>query len=131
MGLLLALVVILVWFALSHGVINVNSEHVVTLSQLARRLPCRREDRPVHPSTCHRWRNPGIRGIKLECVRIGGIWHTSLQAYQRWVEKLTAEVESPVIPSPTPTVTPQADVPPDEIERRLQEIDPIARSENE
>ena len=44
------------------GVINVGTEQLLTLSQLAKRLPRHRNDRPVHPSTCHRWRRPGVRG---------------------------------------------------------------------
>ena len=70
--------------------IDVNAEHILTLSQLARRLPCRRMQRPVWPATLHRWRHSGLGGVRLECVKIGGIWHTSLEAYQRWVERLTA-----------------------------------------
>lgn len=70
--------------------INVNSEHVVTLSQLAKGLPERRKARPVHPSTIQRWRHPGVKGVRLECVRIGGVWHTSLEAFQRFCDKLTA-----------------------------------------
>jgi hypothetical protein len=75
--------------ALLCGVINVNAEHILTLSQFARHFPRRRSDRPVHPSTVHRWRAAGVHGVRLECVRIGGIWHTSLEAYARWVEQLT------------------------------------------
>jgi hypothetical protein len=72
------------------AMIDVNTEHMLPLSHLARRLPRRRSDRPVHPGTIHRWRRHGVRGVRLECVRIGGTWHTSLEAYQRWVEQLTA-----------------------------------------
>ena len=28
-------------------------------------------------------------GARLECVRIGAIWCTSVEAYARWVERLT------------------------------------------
>ena len=69
--------------------IDVNTEHVVTLSELARRLP-RRLGRPVHLGTIHRWRGQGVRGVRLDCARIGGIWHTSLEAYQRWVDLLSS-----------------------------------------
>jgi hypothetical protein len=72
------------------GIISVANEQLLTLSQLAKRLPRHRNDRPVHPSTCHRWRSPGVRGVRLECVRIGGIWHTSWEAFQRFCECLTA-----------------------------------------
>ena len=33
--------------------IDVGSERLTTLAQLARRIPCRRNARPVHPSTLH------------------------------------------------------------------------------
>ena len=89
MALALAAVLVLVCH-LAGRIMNVNTEHILTLAQLARRLPARRLGRPVHVSTLHRWRNTGVRGVRLECVRIGGMWHTSLEAYQRWVERLTA-----------------------------------------
>lgn len=73
------------------GVVSVADERVLSLAQLARRLPRHRKDRPVHPSTIHRWRNPGVRGVRLECLRIGGIWHTSLEAFQRFCEALSSE----------------------------------------
>jgi hypothetical protein len=41
-------------------------------------LPRKRRDRPVHASTVHRWRHPGVNGVRLEAVRIGGSWCTSL-----------------------------------------------------
>jgi hypothetical protein len=87
--MLCCLLGLLVLFA-SCGVINVGTEQLLTLSQLAKRLPRHRNDRPVHPSTCHRRRSPGVRGVRLECLRIGGIWHTSWQAFQRFCEQLTA-----------------------------------------
>jgi hypothetical protein len=112
----------------AHTGIDVNSERMITLAQLARRLPCRRGDRPVSPATIHRWRNPGLRGVRLACAKIGGIWHTSLEAYQRWVERLTAAAESvdPVVPSsnPSPSDTAQSGAP-SEAERRLQALDPL------
>jgi hypothetical protein len=84
--LVLALLIVMVSRS---SIIDVNREQILTLSQLAKRLPRRRNDRPVHPATIHRWRHPGVRGVRLECVRIGGIWVTSLEAYQRWVDQLT------------------------------------------
>lgn len=126
----LALLILLLSAASAAAVtasIDVNSERMLTLSQLARRLPCRRSDRPVNPATVHRWRNPGIRGVRLPCVKIGGIWHTSLEAYQRWVERLTAASEPPVasttsVPSAPSVSTDNAQ---SDVERRLQELDPI------
>ncbi|MEK6236566.1 MAG: DUF1580 domain-containing protein [Planctomycetales bacterium] len=48
----------------------------------------------MHPSTIHRWRDPGLRGVRLEAIRIGGAWHTSMEAFQRFCEALT-ELKSP------------------------------------
>jgi hypothetical protein len=81
--------VLLVLIACPLGMISVNDEHLVTFSQLAKRLPRRRRDRPTNVSTIHRWRSPGVRGVRLEAVRLGGTWVTSLEAYQRFCSSLT------------------------------------------
>lgn len=105
------------------GVVSVADERVLTLSQLARRLPRSRNDRPVHPSTIHRWRHPGVRGVRLECLRIGGIWHTSLEALQRFCERLSAE---PGVPATglhgNPTATAAESAQQDRIEQRLRDM---------
>lgn len=73
--------------------INISQENLITFTQLAGALPRRRANRPVHCSTIHRWRSKGLRGVRLEAVRIGGAWHTSWEAFQRFTEKLTANAE--------------------------------------
>ncbi len=104
MGTFFGLILIVAFFAPFCGVISVANEQLLTLSQLAKRLPRHRNDRPVHPSTCHRWRSPGVRGVRLECLRIGGIWHTSWQAFQRFCERLTA-LEDGTSASASPVAT--------------------------
>ena len=69
--------------------IDVRTERPVTLAHLVKQLPPRRSERPVHPATAHRWRNPGLRGLRLECIRVGGRWHTSMEAFQRFCEQLS------------------------------------------
>jgi hypothetical protein len=69
--------------------IQVAREKLVSFSQLARQLPSQRRGRPVHISTVHRWRHPGLRGVRLEAIRIGGNWHTSWEAFQRFCELLS------------------------------------------
>jgi hypothetical protein len=81
--------------ALLCGLIDVDHEHLLTLAQLARRLPRRRCDRPVHVATLHRWRRPGLRGIRLECVRVGGVWCTTMQAFQRFCDRLSIADTAP------------------------------------
>jgi hypothetical protein len=76
--------------------IDLNEEQLVTLKELARSLPKRRNNRSVHIATVHRWRTRGLAGgIRLEAVRIGGVWHTSQEAFQRFCDRLTAASESP------------------------------------
>lgn len=76
--------------------IDVRTEQLIILSQLVRRLPARRNQRPVHPATAHRWRKPGLHGVRLECIRVGGIWHTSMEAFQRFCDRLTSLDDEPM-----------------------------------
>ena len=70
--------------------VQLESEKVLTFPELARRLPRRRRGRPVATSTIHRWRYPGLRGVRLEAVRIGGAWATTWAAFERFTAALTA-----------------------------------------
>ncbi len=67
--------------------IDIFSEYVISISQSAREW----KGGEVHCSTVHRYRLSGIRGVKLECVRIGGRWHTSWQAIDRFIKRLNLE----------------------------------------
>jgi len=85
--------------------IDLNREQLISLAELARNLPRRRRGRPVHASTVHRWRARGVDGIRLECVRIGGAWCTSREAFQRFSDRLTelydARQHESSLPRPT------------------------------
>jgi hypothetical protein len=65
--------------------IDISSETLVTFSQAAALLP----NRPSL-ATIFRWRARGIRGAKLETVRIGGGRYTSVQALERFAAAVTA-----------------------------------------
>ena len=52
-------------------------------------------------STLHRWRLPGVRGVRLETLLLGGRRVTSAEALQRFVEATTAAADG----APTPTRT--------------------------
>ena len=69
--------------------VDLLNEEVVTFPELARRVGRRRANRPTHVATCHRWRLVGLNGIRLAAAKQGGIWVTSVQAYQRFVDALT------------------------------------------
>jgi hypothetical protein len=79
-------------------VIDVNSETIILFSELARRLPRRRKSRPTHVSTIHRWRQRGVDGVRLEAVRLGGTWVTSLEAYARFCDALTRQATTNAMP---------------------------------
>src|SRR5262245_34001391 len=105
--------------------IDVNAETLLSLSQLAKRLPHRRAGRPVHPSTIHRWRSPGVRHVRLECLRVGGVWCTSVEAFQRFCDRLSepGADPGPATPGRRPSDRPaRADGYHDEVERQLEEL---------
>lgn len=73
--------------------LNVNTERLLTFRALCQRIPRRRAERPVALSTVHRWRAFGIRGVRLEAVRVGGSWLTSEEAFTRFTQRLTAAAD--------------------------------------
>jgi len=77
----------------------------ISLGQAARRLPSYRESRPVSPSTLWRWISRGVlladgSHVRLEAVRLGGRWLTSIPALERFTQAQTPAVEAG--PAPTP-----------------------------
>lgn len=75
------------------------SEEILTFAQAAERLPRLQQDRPVHVSTLWRWAMQGLRGIKLETIKIGGPRVTSAQALQRFIAALS-NAAPPAAPIP-------------------------------
>jgi hypothetical protein len=65
-------------------------EDLLPLAEVARRLPRRRGHRPTHLATLHRWRTSGLKGIRLECLRVGGTWCTNLDNVAKFFAELTA-----------------------------------------
>lgn len=62
--------------------LDLLSEDALSLPQAARELPGNPD-----PSTLWRWASRGVRGVKLETVRIGaGRIYTTRQALTRFVE---------------------------------------------
>ncbi len=69
--------------------IDITSETILTLADAAKSLP-KRSGRRIHTSTVYRWSQRGCRGIRLETAQLGGSRVTSVEALQRFVERLTA-----------------------------------------
>lgn len=70
--------------------IDFAKEELLSLTDAARRLPHRRAGRPTHVATLFRWAKRGVRGVRLETVRIGGCVCTSSEAITRFIERLSS-----------------------------------------
>lgn len=85
--------------------INLFSEIVLSLSEAAkhRALPRRRKGKRPCVSTLYRWSTSGCNGVRLETIRVGGTLCTSVEAIQRFAERLTAadpRVSTPMAVTP-------------------------------
>lgn len=88
--------------------ISLANEQTISLAAAARMLPPGRRGRPVNLSTILRWVLDGVRGsagqpIRLEAVRMGGRWLTSVEALERFAAAQTPRLDgNPSLPrSPT------------------------------
>lgn len=79
--------------------INIAEEKVFPLGEVPDHVPKRRGGKKLNASTAFRWHSNGLRGIKLEVVRVGGTMCTSDEALQRFFDRLTA-ADSPQATSP-------------------------------
>lgn len=70
--------------------IDTTRENLVPLRCVPGRLPKRPSGKRIHISAIYRWTDSGIRGVVLESIRIGGVTFTSLEAIQRFAERLSA-----------------------------------------
>jgi hypothetical protein len=98
--------------------ICIKSEKLLPLSQVTKQpfIPQRRGSGRLHPSTVWRWALHGLNGVKLEIVRVGGTACTSVEALQRFFERLAGG--APTVGTVTPTAAPDAA----EIERQLDAL---------
>jgi hypothetical protein len=81
-------------------VIDLQNEKTISLSQAARTLPPFRLGRPVTLSCVLRWVLQGVkttdgRRVRLEALRLGGKWITSMEAIQRFAEAQTPTPNHP------------------------------------
>lgn len=81
---------------------DICAEQLLTLREASRLCPGSRQGRPTHVATVYRWTARGIKGIRLEAVRIGGTLYTSREAMQRFAERLTTNST----PRPDETIQP-------------------------
>jgi hypothetical protein len=79
--------------------IDLKHETTITLAQAAARLPPNRLHRPVTASCVLRWvlsgvKVPGGGRMKLEAVRLGGRWLTSVEALERFAARQTPGLDA-------------------------------------
>jgi len=75
--------------------IDLAKEELITLKDICQVLPRRRRGRKPAFSTVWRWSLHGVRGVKLETLRVGGTLCTSREAVQRFFEQLSALDDAP------------------------------------
>jgi hypothetical protein len=80
--------------------IDIASEGLLTLKEAAALIPSSRAGRPTHAATVFRL----IRARKLEGVRVGGRWLTSVEALQRYADRETRAALGNE-PAPAPPIT--------------------------
>ena len=98
--------------------IDIDNEKLLTLARATRYLPKGRANKPVHVATLHRWAGPyGVRGVRLETIRIGGIRYTSEEALTRFISRCSSD-EPTVLPA-EPSKRHQRQI--DKAERELAE----------
>ena len=83
-------------------------------------LPCipgRRNGARLNIATVHRWHRHGLGGVRLEGIKVGGVLCTSLEALQRFFDRLTGTSSSPpTLPQSTPPHVQQR------VEQRLDDL---------
>jgi hypothetical protein len=68
-----------------------SKEALFSLRELSRKVKIHR-----HSRTLSAWCTTGLQAsngkrVRLECVEVGGSFHSSIEAYERFIEKLMEE----------------------------------------
>ena len=69
-------------------------EALIGFVEVTRRFP-KTNGRGLHVATVHRWRKPGVAGVRLESLRVGGRWMTTIEAIDRFVTATNAARDRP------------------------------------
>ena len=85
--------------------IEISNETLIPIRETPRYLPPRPTGKRVHISACYRWISRGVRGVRLEAIKIGGSTYTSIEALQRFADRLATE---PSMRLGTEAATPRA-----------------------
>ena len=77
--------------------IPIDTEKPITLAEATSFIPGI-GGKTVHYQTVHRWAIKGLRGVKLETVVLGGRRCTSVEAIQRFAERITMSRDRQIAP---------------------------------
>jgi len=75
--------------------IDVVHEKLVPVRDVPRHLPSRPNGKKIHISACYRWISRGVKGVRLEAIRLGGTSYTSVEALQRFADRLATSATAP------------------------------------
>ena len=75
--------------------IELTSEQLIPIRDVPKLLPKRPNGRRIHISAVYRWMQRGVRGVRLEWIKIGGTTYTSHEALQRFSERLSEAQAQP------------------------------------
>lgn len=103
--------------------INIENETIVSLTEATKTLPRVNGKRPAI-STLWRWCRKGLRGVRLEYIRVGRNIATSREALSRFFAAL-ADADTPPAQSPPPVTRPERSAAPAARQRALDEADRI------
>lgn len=73
--------------------IDFECERVISINEAAKMLPSFRSGKRMNIATVFRWALRGLKGIRLETIQIGGRKCTSVEALQRFFERLTEQAQ--------------------------------------
>lgn len=80
--------------------IDTGVENLIPLRDVPRCLPPRPNGKRLHISAVYRWTLRGVKGVRLETVKIGGTTYTSREAIQRFSERLSGANAAPQLVNP-------------------------------
>lgn len=67
---------------------------LLTLAQAVRLFPSRRRDSRLAISTLWRWATRGLRGTRLEVIKVGGVTYTTATAVRDFIERTNSAAGS-------------------------------------
>jgi hypothetical protein len=106
--------------------IDFSGERTLSLAAAARLLPPGRRGRPVTLSCVLRWVLDGVKTpqgiVRLEAVRLGGRWLTSVEALERFADRQTPKFDPDAVTAPTPRTSAQCHRASERVERELNRL---------